>query len=445
MIQTMDDHVGAVNQLLFINDGEKLLSGSADRTVRVRNRVTREDNGSMAIAYLVSKVITLKASPISMTLSPEDANILVVSTIDRCVQHYDMVTGRVLHSFRPADPDSSDTVVMSSLTVAEEIPGQSPKLLVGVSGTDKSIRVYDIDRAALLTGEFGHTEGVSDVCLLECGSDSPDQPVFRTIISSGIDGIVMIWKVSVQPLQNHERSDEDTPSKELSVSHPPLRKLLSRSELAGFNRQENLPCTPTPARERSPPLARKLSKLSLAPSSGKHCHSLPSTPPYSSSNRSLNTSHYFEKHHRSSSPSDPKPAFGRKSRHTNSATRHSPREPRARPRSSNRSDFGSLDTSTDHVCRTLRAYRKKLNGSTDSLHSQKDLERELNLTLRTLVSRTRACDSADTETDSSGKENEKLAVPTPHKSARRMPSTPNLGQRESQKVLRSHSFDAKAG
>ncbi|PLB47812.1 hypothetical protein P170DRAFT_447702 [Aspergillus steynii IBT 23096] len=444
LIQTMDDHVGAVNQLLFINDGELLLSGSADRTIRVRNRVTREDNGATAIAYLVSKVITLKASPVSMALSPEDANILVVSTIDRCVQQYDISTGRLLHSFRSADSDSSDTVIMGALTVTEEVPGQSPKLLVGMSGTDKSIRLYDIERGALLTGEFGHTEGVSDICVLERESCSPDQPAIRTIISSGIDGIVMIWDVSVQPLQSQDRTDEDVPSKEPSVSNPPLRKLLSRSELAGFNRPENLPGTPTPVREHSPPLARKPSKLSLAPPSGKHYHSLPTTPPYTSSNRSSTSSHRFEKQHRSPSPSSPRSALGRKSKHTNIAARHSPRELRARPRSSNRSDFGNLDTSTDQVCRTLRAYRKKLNGSTDSLYSQKELERELNLTLRILASRTKACDSADAETDSSGKENEKLAVPTPNRPARRMPSTPNLGQRESQKVLRSHSFDSKA-
>ncbi|KAH8424735.1 WD40 repeat domain-containing protein [Aspergillus melleus] len=443
LIQTMDDHVGAISQLLFVNDGEKLLSGSADRTIRVRDRVTREENGTTEIAYLVSRVITLKASPISMTLAPEDANVVVVSTIDRCVQHYDIVTGRLLQSFRPADSDSSDTVVMGSLTVAEEVPGQSPRLLIGVSGTDKSIRVYDIERAALLTGEFGHTEGVSDVCLLERESCSHEQPVARTIISSGIDGIVMIWNVSVQPLQSQERTDEDTAPKELSASNPPLRKLLSRTDLAGFHRQENIPGTPTPVREHSPPLSRKLSKLSLAPSSGKHCHSLPTTPPYASFNRSSASSHRFEKQHRSPSPSSPKSAFGKKSRHTNSTARHS-HELRTRTRSSNRTEFGNLDTSTDQVCRTLRAYRKKLNGSTDSVHSQKELERELNLTLRVLTSRTNACDSADAETDSSGKENERLAVPT-HKPARRVPSTPNLGQRESQKVLRSHSFDANAG
>jgi hypothetical protein len=32
----MDDHVGAVGKLMFINEGEKLLSCSADRTVVIR-------------------------------------------------------------------------------------------------------------------------------------------------------------------------------------------------------------------------------------------------------------------------------------------------------------------------------------------------------------------------------------------------------------------------
>jgi WD domain, G-beta repeat. len=38
LVQTLDDHVGAVGRLLFMNDGERLLSCSADRTVIVRDR-----------------------------------------------------------------------------------------------------------------------------------------------------------------------------------------------------------------------------------------------------------------------------------------------------------------------------------------------------------------------------------------------------------------------
>ena len=52
LIQTMDDHVGAVGQLMFINDGEKLLSCSADRTVIIRDRATREVDDGPCICLL---------------------------------------------------------------------------------------------------------------------------------------------------------------------------------------------------------------------------------------------------------------------------------------------------------------------------------------------------------------------------------------------------------
>lgn len=100
--------------------------------------------------------------------------------------------------------------------------------------------------------------------------------------------------------------------------------------------------------------------------------------------------------------------------------------------------------STEQVCRTLRAYRKKLNGTKENLPSQKDLERELGLTLRALHSRTKGCDGTETETDSSGKENENLN--TGVTSVRNLdiqvpPSPPNLSQKQSTPSSRSHSTE----
>lgn len=423
LIQTMDDHVGAVVQLLFTRDGEKLLSSSADRTILVRDRVTREVDGETAVAYVISRIITLKSTPISMTLLPDNPNTLIASTMDRSIHKFDITSGRHIHSFRAADSDATgDTVVMDSLTVAAEIPGQTPKLLVGASSTDKSIRVYDFDRNALLAGEFGHAEGVADVLLLETNSGCLDKPLKRTIISSGMDGIVMIWNLSVQPQQLQDlsqansRDDEGTPSKELTASMPPLRRILSKTELAVFQQQDGLPATPTPVREQSPPLVRKkLSSYSLAPLKNGNS----STPsPTISSRRTPISYNSTEKLRRSPSPVSPKSATPKKASSANnnssssSSTRRSSLDIRSRSKNHGKTEFGTLSMSTEQMCRTLRAYRKKLNGSPDNLQSQKDLERELNLTLRVLRSRNARCENSDIETDSSGKENQKLQAPT---------------------------------
>ncbi|PYH90786.1 WD40 repeat-like protein [Aspergillus ellipticus CBS 707.79] len=414
LIQTMDDHVGAVAQLLFLDNGEKLVSCSADRTIHVRDRVSREINGTTVIAYLISKVITMKASPVSMTLSADDTDTLVVSTADRCIHQYDLTSGRQLASFRAIDTDGSDTVVMSSLTVTSQGPGQNlPKLLTGMSGTDKSIRVYDLDRGVLLAGDFGHTEGISDVCLLENNLDTPENQNERILISSGLDGLVMIWGISTLSQSSQEftqKGDDDGPVKEMTVARPPLRKILSKHELAGFQRQENVAVTPTPARGHSPTFLRKFSKFSLSPAP-KSGNTSPTTPSSTSNRRASPTSTARrEKTHISPCPPSSKTTSTRKASSSRGESRRSSLDFRSRARNASKGDLGGLNTSTEQVCRQLKAYRKRLNGSTEHIHAQRELERELGLTLRVLTSRGNNSESAETETDSSGKENEKLPV-----------------------------------
>ncbi|KAF4157889.1 hypothetical protein CNMCM6936_000612 [Aspergillus lentulus] len=434
LVQTMDDHVGSVNQLLFIKNGEKLLSCSSDRTVFIRERMTRETSGETAVAYLASRAVTLKASPVSMTLSREDPNTLIISTVDRCIQQYDLDSGKHIRSFRATDSDSSDTVVMTALSMASHIPGKCPTLLMGVASTDKSIRVYDMEREALLTAEFGHAEGVSDVCLLTRDSDCSRNPPSRTLVSAGIDGVVMIWDLQVQPQQSQDytqtnlsEEEVDSVSKKSTVSKPPLRKILSKHELAGFQRQGNITGTPTPVRDSSQSLARKFSKISLTPSSLKNEKSAPTTPsPFSRSDRRSPPSHSrLQKLRKSPSPTR-RSTPGKKLSNTNNRARRISLDFRSRARNLSKSESGSLNSSTEQVCRTLKAYRKKLNTSTEHLHSQKELERELDLTLRVLAARSQGCGNAETETDSSGKENDRKqnSLQSPH----RMHSAPSLRQ-----------------
>ena len=507
LVQTLDDHVGAVGQLLFSADGERLLSCSADRTILIRNRVTRDNNGTTAVAYLISKVITLKTSPVSMAFSPEDSDALVVSTMDRCVQTFDISTGRLVHAFRSTDLESTDAVIMSALTVAAEIPAQSPKMLVGVSSTDKSIRVYDMERDLFLTGEFGHAEGVSDVLLLETPPEGPDKPIKRTLVSVGIDGVVMIWSLMVQPLPSQTQDpvqasaldDNEMPAKDLAATKPPIRRILSRTELAGFRGLEpSATLSSTPARENgTPSLARKTSKNSLL-SSLRNGNPPPSTPTPATTSHSRRSPTSTSSATTRSPPVSPRSTNMRRLGNgsmtingplngTTTARRASLSFPRDRPspnpvpskqpqpqqQQQQQSDFGSLNMSTEQVCRTLRAYRKKLHGASEHPRSGRELERELCLTMRSLGMHSKSCEQtagtagagagagaeAETETDSSGKENERVhnvsSVSGPGKGngkgkggkmrlPHHMPSTPNLGQKSVEDFCRSRALDVDA-
>ncbi|EEP81539.1 predicted protein [Uncinocarpus reesii 1704] len=456
LIQTMDEHVAAVGRLLFVKDGEKLLSCSADRTVIIRERVVREGDQTTLAAFFLSKVITLKASPISMTIPPDYTDTLIISTMDRQIHRYDIPSCRLLHSFKAADLETNDTVVMSSLTVGSETAESSPKLLVGVSTTDKSIRVYDLSKDALLTREFGHTEGVSDVVLIETHQGDA---IKKTLVSTGLDGIIMIWDLTVQlqsllqdTTNSFVRPEYETPSKELTASKPPLRRILSRSELAGFQKLDSpSPCPRT--RDPSPPLTRRrVSRFTLSHPS-KHGNGVTtSTIPVPSTRRSptfYSDSNGRKRGEGSLSPPSPKSLTSRTLNTKNSHTelRRPSMDSRRSKTSGNTSEFGSLNMSTEQVCRTLRAYRKKLHGSSDHLYSANELERELELTVRALSERSKRSQTSEDSTDS---DSSKLIPPLPSRPvrlARRVPSTPNLGRsrkREEnyEKVHRTNSLDA---
>lgn len=476
LIQTLDDHVGAVGSLLFMGDGEKLLSSSADRTIIIRERLTRDVDGNTTIAFFLSKVITLKASPISMTLAPDDPETLILSTIDRNVQRFNVSTGRHIHSFRASDPETNDSVVMSSLIGSREVPGQSPKLLLGVSTTDKSIRVYDFEKDFLLTREFGHTEGVSDVVLLEMKSSESPPGVQGTLISTGLDGVVMIWELSIsqqqpqEPSQAPSRAEDATPAKELTAAKPPLRRILSRSEIADLKGQDTPGSSPTPIRENSPPRLRKrTSRFGLGPllsktsgntngngNTSSSTTQLPGSRRSPTANLSSETKAVYD---RSPSPQSPKASKTVNTSTSTSNLRRASISVRSRTKSSGQStgnsEFGSLNMSTEQVCRTLRAYRKKLNGSaaTDNLNAASELERELDLTVRALGDRSKRMQANAASQvngngsikEANGKKPPIPPVPTkPTKiKPRRMPSTPNLGQKvQSSKVPRPRSLDA---
>lgn len=469
LIQTMDEHVGAVGRLLFMNDGEKLLSCSADRTVIVRERATREVDGvTTTAAFLLSKVLTLKASIVSMTPPRDDPDALVVSTIDRYIHRFDIPSGRQVHSFRATDPETSETVVMSSLTVERETPGQNPRLLVGVSTTDKSIRVYDLDKDTLLTREFGHTEGVSDVLLLDSGGQNTGEEK-KTLVSTGLDGVVMIWDLSVQQQiqdspQPSIRAEDATPVKELTATKPPLRRILSKSELVGFQKSDSPTSSPTPVREPSPPRIRhKTSRYTLNSPVPRNGGTPPTvcTPPLPPPRRSPTSALSDGRFPRSPSPPSPKSSKELHPKRSNQSLRRPTLDFRCRSRtngSSPSNEFGSINMSTEQVCRTLRAYRKKLNGSSDHLHTTSELEKELDLTVQALGERTKKPrangdtpgNNHNSNNNRSNKLNDNLNDNTPSSVkqmliTRRVPSTPNLRHSTHMKLRRKHSLDADSG
>src|SRR5690606_27158353 len=138
---------------------------------------------------------SLKASPVHMTPLSDTSSMLMISTMDRQISKYDLVSGRSVQGFRAAD-ESGDAVVMDALTLSREGGGlcKGGRWLIGVSTTDKSIRLYDLE-GKLIEKEWGHTEGVTDIALLENAQEDEAKDM---LISTGSDGTIMVWEFTQQ-------------------------------------------------------------------------------------------------------------------------------------------------------------------------------------------------------------------------------------------------------
>ncbi|KAF1999107.1 WD repeat protein-like protein [Amniculicola lignicola CBS 123094] len=379
LMQTLDEHVGAVTGILFSRNGTQLVSCSSDRTLVVRELVSREENGETISAFLILRTIVLKTTPISMDWDADQDDTLLVSTIDRQVHKYDLRNGQSLSSFRASDTEGGDAVVLSSLV---HIPRQfGTPLIAGVSSTDKSVRLYD-ENGTLVARDWGHTEGLTDIALVNGQVAEENMPVQKSLVTVAVDGTIFVWNVDFKPHRQDMSKSMDllapsTPiNQDLLATKLPLRRVFSQSELARFQRSPEEDAA-TPTGNRSPKLRKRVSKFSLAPTPRLEPSPMPSSSRDSRSPATTLATGSLRKTFRNRSPSPPSP------RNVQATKRRSSVDVRMRIKAPP-NEFGSLGASTESLCRTLRAYRKRLATSSDTLSSElvREVERELAQTAR---------------------------------------------------------------
>ncbi|KAL7906778.1 WD40-repeat-containing domain protein [Trichoderma velutinum] len=362
---------------VLISSDDKVITCSWDRIMHIHDLVTKEGEPD-AIAAIPSKVVSLKASPTSMTVSL-DSRTVFVSMLDRSVCQYDILTGRPINCFKCMDESSIESAVLESISIEQGSPRDSDFLLAA-SNTDKSIRLYDAISGSFLDREWGHTEAINGVCFVEDGDES------RRVVSVAADGTIMIWSLDV-----HERlkSRESSPLRDVTSGRPPLRKVLSKAELAEFQRpregstgQRSSPPPPLQIRtvrkrnsrlnlSSNPPSARTASgTLQISPGASRAMDDTPSR------RRGIDV-------HTSSPPLSPRARLSR--RPSLPALGHAARKKNSTP---NLRGNTSLTTATEQACRTLRAYRKKLSSAEPiNPDALSELDQELRFTAAALGDR----------------------------------------------------------
>jgi WD40 repeat protein len=382
LTQTLDEHVGAVNGVSFSGNGIYLVSTSSDRNLMVRELRSLEEDGRTKSAFVYIRGIPLKATPVSSAWDVDQEDALLVSTIDRQVHKINILTAQCLNNFRACDTDGGDAVVLSSLVHISR--GWGAPLIAGVSSTDKSIRVYD-ESGSLVARDWGHTEGISDIALVQaCGATGVESNE-KSLVTVAVDGTIFVWGLALAPNRHDISKSLDllapatSTNQDLLSNKPPLRRVLSQSELAAFQRSpEEADATPTG--NKSPKLRKKISKFSLAPTPKLE----PS--PMSTSTRESRTGGWQGqgtlRRNKNRSPSPPSP------RNPQLSKRRASLDAKTRTKAPV-NEFGSIGASTESLCRTLRAYRKRLANSSDTMSSElaKEVERELASTARAIGDR----------------------------------------------------------
>ncbi len=344
------------------------------------------------MAYVPTRIITLKASPVAFAMVPDNADTLIISSMDRQIQIYEISSGRHINSIKASDSEQNDAVVLNAIAAQrlQNTPFRST-IVVGVASADKSIRIYDYDNGSMLTKEHGHTEGISDIEILQSGESISPR---INLISTGLNGVIMVWELhSRKQRQGEADSSADallnqSASKLTTPSDQPTRRILTKSELAELQRgsetaADSTPQTPPP-RDGSPSrLRKKTSRHILSnPPPKTTAPPLPSLHlpiPLLSAANTLQSPR-----DRSLTPPTPKTAKppSLKPRHPSTHTLH---------RTKSAGNLSDSHLTTEQLCTTLRAYRKKLTTAAEALPHQSavELERELQLTARAVGEKTR--------------------------------------------------------
>ncbi|KAL1589062.1 hypothetical protein WHR41_01893 [Cladosporium halotolerans] len=433
LVQTMDEHAGAVTGVLYDDVERRLITHSADRSIVVREVMFREQGIVESLAFVMLRAITVKTSPTSMCLAGEGE--LLIATVDRCIGRYKIKNGQCASSFKCSDAEGGEAAVISKVLYAPSLNGNPA--IAGVASSDKSVRLYT-ETGSLIARDWGHTEGITDVALLPPDEHSPTS----RLVTVAADSTIFIWDtVLASPNPTSDPNGGglgivlETPSTTNSSNdtsllnlNPPLRKILSHSDLSRHHRRLKQP-TPSDAEPSSP---TSTSTAAVPPKSPQRLRKKPSRiattprlepaflsvfPPDSPlRNRSPSPPSPRNPSSNSSRPRDraqtATTTAASSKRRTSLATtlrgptgRSTDSLALAAPPGSNKaaersptatvsvgSGPASLAGATESIARSLRSYRKKLAQQQQSAAvlppaGLADVERELRATLRVLEAR----------------------------------------------------------
>ncbi len=171
-LRTLAGHAEAVRSVAFSADGKTLASGSFDKTVKLWDVATGQEQATFR-SHGETHVAAADVRPgvNSLAFTP-DGKILATSGLDASIKLWDVAAKKELHTLT----GHSDRV----LSIAMAPDGKT----LASASEDRSLRIWEIDTGKQQSALFDNNGAVSSVAFADGG---------RTLISGASDGAIKLW------------------------------------------------------------------------------------------------------------------------------------------------------------------------------------------------------------------------------------------------------------
>ncbi|MEB3831764.1 WD40 repeat domain-containing protein [Phormidium sp. CCY1219] len=170
-LTTLEGHEGAITTLAISGDGQTLVSGSSDKTIKIWKL-----DRSSGVPRMESEPITLvghENAVRSVAISP-DGEIVASGSLDKTIKIWNLKTGKLMYEL----PEDSATVLSVSISPDGE--------LLASGGADNRIKLWRIDTGELLNIVEAHSAPVKSLGFSAGGN---------RLVSGSSDKTIKIWRV----------------------------------------------------------------------------------------------------------------------------------------------------------------------------------------------------------------------------------------------------------
>ena len=119
---------------------------------------------------------------------------MVVTTADKQIQTFSLSSGSLESSTKLIDEE--DQIALQHIQIRSTTLDEKPTtLLIGISNTDKALRVHNCHNGEMICKAGGHSEGITSLAILE-EEKQADGSIRMRIVTTSIEGTVSLFSQS---------------------------------------------------------------------------------------------------------------------------------------------------------------------------------------------------------------------------------------------------------